>query len=152
MKTTLFTLLVAICLSVACATTATKQSPATIDSFISMNEKPLTGEQIKKLVSGNSMVGVTHHSKSLYELYFDPNGEVIFRKGNDNKQVHKGKWWVKDDMIFSTWPTYNDKINQLRYYHLMDDSYAVYNVTDSCGPAGTFCHPFLVVHGRLKSL
>lgn len=121
--------------------------PSAIQAWLN-DQKPLSTQALISLVRGNSIIGHTMHSHSLYELYFERNGIIIFRKANDNQQLYIGKWWTKDNTIFSTWPTYKkNQINQLKYYHIVDEIYNAYNVNDACGKANTFCDAFMVVKG-----
>ncbi|GAB4187389.1 MAG: hypothetical protein Tsb0015_06030 [Simkaniaceae bacterium] len=125
------------------------QSYQKIHDCISLR-KSLTGDELKKLVSGNSMIGHTCRTGSLYELYFDPNGEVHFRKSGSNKEYHIGKWWVEDDAIFSQWKSYHrPNKNHLKYYHLLDEVYVPFNVNDGCGPKNSFGRPFMIIKGNI---
>ena len=110
---------------------------------------PLDQKALIALVSGNSAVGVTSHSHSLYELYFAPNGDLYFYKNHDKNQQYIGKWWVTGSTIHSQWKTYKKKSteNQLEYYHLYANSYIPYNKNEACDHANTFCSPFIIVKG-----
>lgn len=116
--------------------------------------KELNEGDLKILVSGNSILGHTCNTKSLYELYFKPDGDLLFRKNNSNQEIYVGKWWVKGNSIFSQWETYPKKgtVNELRYHHVLDEIYIPYNVNLACGPAGTFGRPFIVVKGNVFNL
>ena len=109
------------------------------------DRKPLSEQKLKKLVVGNTLIGLTCHSKSIYVLYFYPDGRLYFQKNVNPKQTYVGKWWVKGDRIYSNWPTYKDHTNRLRYYHINGNVYEPFNINDACGPAGTFGHPFVVL-------
>ena len=63
--------------------------------------KPLDSYALKKLVSGNTMIGTTSRSHSLYLLYFLPNGHLYFEKYSHPKEIHIGRWWIKKNMIMS---------------------------------------------------
>jgi hypothetical protein len=111
---------------------------------------PLSEKELQSVVSGNSMIGVTSHSHSLYELYFEPDGTLYFRKSSDNQQVYVGKWWITGNIIHSQWPSYdkNPTENTLQYYHLYDNVYIPFSINGGCGKANTFCTPFLVTKGK----
>lgn len=149
-KTTIFLILTALLYPQAFAAHQSNNSqirPAIIQTWLK-KQAPLSNNALTQLVKGNSIISHTTHSHSLYQLYFYPNGKVLFRKAGDNKQVYLGKWWVKQNKIFSTWPSYKKgQINALQYYHLIDDIYVGYNMNDACGKAHTFCDAFMVVKG-----
>ena len=123
-------------------------TPAPINDYIK-HSKPLTENELKILVTGNSMIGHTCNSDVTYELYFEKNGTVLFRKAHQDKTFYVGKWWIKKDHIYSQWassPTHA-YVNELQFHHLMGNIYVPYNVKKACGPAGTFGLPFMVLEG-----
>jgi hypothetical protein len=111
---------------------------------------PLEESALKTLVSGNSLIGTSSSVEDLYELYFDPDGTLYFRKNSDNGQFHVGKWWITGKVIHSQWPTYKKKPNEnaMYYYHLYDNCYLSYNFSDDSGKNGTFSSPFLAIKGK----
>lgn len=129
-----------------CAFSHIQAIPQKLEAYLKSTE-PLKHEELIKLVSGNSIIGSTDHSHSIYELYFDPSGPLYFRKNRSNKEVYVGKWWVKEGDIYSHWPTYKKTTNQLRFYPIDDNAYFLYNVNNSSGPKDTFGEPFLVFPG-----
>ena len=113
------------------------------------NRLPLSNDELTQLVSGNTMIGFTCHSQSVYLLYFYPDGRLFFKKNASNKESRVGQWWVKDNEIMSQWKTYKRSgVNKLRYYHIDGNTYKPFNINNACGPAGTFGHPFMVFQGR----
>ncbi|MSP52972.1 MAG: hypothetical protein EXR81_01805 [Gammaproteobacteria bacterium] len=124
-----------------------KKSPA-IKSFLQKSQ-PLTEKSLKKLIVENTVIGHTCHTNSIYELLFEKNGSLIFRKSRDKNQIYIGKWWVRGNHIFSQWNHYLKKptVNELEYHHLMGNIYVPYNVNEACGPAGTYGVPFMVFKG-----
>ena len=124
------------------------KTPIPIQSFL-QKSTPLTGDELKTLVVNNTMVGHTTHSHSIYELFFEKNGVLLFRKARDDKQMYVGKWWIVGDHIFSQWKSYknNPRIIELQYYHLMGNIYVPRNINEACDHAGTYCLPFMVFKG-----
>jgi hypothetical protein len=129
---------------------STEQS---IKNILKENQ-PLDHNTLIKLIAGNSIIGHTCNTQSPYELYFDPNGEVIFRKNINNKEVYIGKWWIQDNIIHSQWTTYARKptVNKLHCYHLTGNSYIIYNINKACGQPNTFGTAFLIMDGDAFNL
>ena len=125
-----------------------KSNHSQIKQFLT-SSKPLNSSELRQLVTNNTLIGHTSHSRSIYELFFKDNGNVIFRKSRHNDEIYLGKWWIKNNEIYSIWKTYAKKatINRLRYYHLIDNIYVAYNVNDACGAKNQFCNAFMVFHG-----
>jgi hypothetical protein len=125
-----------------------KITPSEIKLFLEKSPS-LTGNELNQLVADNTLVGHTCHSNSVYELLFEKDGTLIFRKSRDPKQIYIGKWWVKGRHIFSQWKHYLKKptVNEIEYHHLMSNVYVPYNVNEACGPAGTYGLPFMVFKG-----
>lgn len=115
------------------------------------NSPPLNSKQLLSLVSGNTEIGYSCR-KSLYELYFYPDGNVIFQK--NRQEIYMGKWWVNGNNIFSQWKSYQSKshVLSLQYFHVLGNVYIVYNNNDACGPKGSFGHPFMLIKGDPFSL
>lgn len=68
----------------------------------------LNKESFDKVVVGNTIVGVTRNSHSLYLLYFAPLGNCELWKQN---QIYPGSWWTEKDTCGRTnvraiWPDY----------------------------------------------
>jgi hypothetical protein len=62
----------------------------------------------QKEVVGNTVIGVTRQSKSLYMLYFEADGACELWKQN---QIYAGRWWIDQDpegkdFIHAFWPGY----------------------------------------------
>ncbi len=157
MKKLISIIFVLLSISFAASTNAEKTSNLSIPPAIQnvlQKSKPLSGKELRELVVNSTMIGHTCTTHSVYELFFKADGTVIFRKSLDNHQVHKGKWWISNNHIYSQWKTYQKKpsINELDYYHLAGDTYIPYNIKDACGPAGTFGQPFLVIKGDQAGL
>ena len=58
-------------------------------------------------VVGNTVIGITRQSHSVYLLYFLPEGDCELWKQN---QIYTGKWWIEidalgRDVIRALWPT-----------------------------------------------
>lgn len=111
--------------------------------------KPLNATTLKKLVVNNTILGYTFHSNSIYELFFKADGTLLFRKSRDPKQIYVGKWWIKGDNIYSQWKTYakNPGVNQLQYYHVIDNIYVYFSKNEACGKKHQFCKAFMVLKG-----
>lgn len=72
------------------------------------NQDFLTAAELHRLVSGNTAVGTTPHTHSAYEMYFYPDGRVVWRKNKDNKKIYWGKWWITGNIIHSQCPLYKN--------------------------------------------
>jgi len=75
---------------------------------VSVNYQLMDAPTFQKIVVGNTILGVTRHTNSLYMLYFAPNGTCEMWKEN---QVYEGNWWTeKDDLgrdfVRAFWPQY----------------------------------------------
>lgn len=75
---------------------------------LSINYQLLDRAEFEKVVVGNTVVGITLHSHSLYMLYFLPEGICELWKQNN---VYAGKWWIERDsqdrdFVRAFWPSY----------------------------------------------
>lgn len=75
---------------------------------ISVGYELLDQASFHKNIAGNTVVGVTRQSKSLYMLYFAPDGTCELWKQD---QIYNGTWWInKDeegrDVVHAFWPNY----------------------------------------------
>ncbi len=105
---------------------------------------PLTKPDLNNSVIGNSIIGKTCRSESMYELYFSTDGTLLFRKNCDNNYLYEGRWGIEGQIITSIWPRYSNNLNKLEYYRLAENTYIPFNINCACGPEGTFGHPFLI--------
>jgi hypothetical protein len=75
---------------------------------ISLNYKLMDEAMFERLVVGNTIVGITRQSRSLYMLHFLPEGScVLWKKG----ETFAGYWWMERNasektMIRAFWPNY----------------------------------------------
>jgi hypothetical protein len=110
--------------------------------------KPLSGEELTRLVSGNTEIGRTNNSGSIYVLNFLRDGKVYLQKSLDKNQIHLGTWSIEGDVITTQWPTSKDgKESRMRYYHVKDTMYEIQDLDDDCGPKGTYCRAFIALPG-----
>ncbi|MBS0656207.1 MAG: hypothetical protein JSR46_10550 [Verrucomicrobia bacterium] len=56
----------------------------------------LDGPAFHERIVGNTVVGITRQSKSLYMLYFAQDGVCELSKG---QQIYAGKWWIDKDAL-----------------------------------------------------
>ena len=75
---------------------------------ISVNYHLMDQDEFQNVVVGNTVVGVTRQSHSLYMLYFLPNGYCELWKQN---QIYLGNWWIEKDKlgrdcVRAFWPQY----------------------------------------------
>lgn len=80
-------------------------------SSISVTYQLMDGNAFQKIVVGNTIVGMTRQSQSVYMLYFLPGGSCELWKQNE---VFKGSWWIENDetgrdYVRAYWPDYNSK-------------------------------------------
>lgn len=76
---------------------------------IQVNYHLMTGHDFQEIVVGNTVLGVTRHSHSLYMVFFEAEGTCELWKQN---QVYQGHWWIEKDeqnrdFIRAYWPQYN---------------------------------------------
>lgn len=69
----------------------------------------LDREAFQKTIVGNTIVGITRQSHSLYMLYFLPNGYCELWKQN---KIYAGNWWIESDaqgrdLVRAFWPLYS---------------------------------------------
>ncbi len=68
----------------------------------------VTKETFHEKIVGNTIVGTTRQSRSLYMLYFLEDGSCELWKQN---QIYSGRWWIDqdskgEDVVHAFWPTY----------------------------------------------
>lgn len=78
---------------------------------ISVNYQRMNKEIFHEKVVGNTIVGITRQSRSLYMLYFQTDGSCELWKQN---QIYSGRWWIDLDpkgesIIHAFWPNYTSK-------------------------------------------
>lgn len=76
---------------------------------ISLNYQLMDRVMFERLVVGNTIIGVTRQSHSLYMLYFLPEGSCVLWKKNE---TFAGNWWTEqeasgDTIVRAFWPTYH---------------------------------------------
>ena len=65
-------------------------------------------EVFHEKIVGNTVVGITRQSRSLYMLYFLTDGSCELWKQN---QIYAGRWWIDldsrgEDIVHAFWPQY----------------------------------------------
>lgn len=71
---------------------------------ISLNYQLMDKAMFERLVVGNTIIGITRQSHSLYMLYFLPEGKCVLWKKNE---TFPGNWWIeKDTIVRAFWPSY----------------------------------------------
>lgn len=75
---------------------------------INIKYQLLDRNEFEKVVVGNSVVGMTRQSHSLYILWFKQDGLCELWKGN---KIYPGKWWIEKDIdnrdiVRAFWPSY----------------------------------------------
>lgn len=78
---------------------------------ISVNYKLMDQSAFKKIIAGRTIAGVSSNSKSLYLLYFAPDGTCEMWKQN---HIYTGTWWAEQDdegkdFFRAFWPDYAHK-------------------------------------------
>jgi hypothetical protein len=76
---------------------------------ISLNYQLMDREIFEHIVVGNTIIGITRQSHSLYMLYFLPEGSCLLWKKNE---TFAGNWWIEqrasgDSVVRAYWPTYH---------------------------------------------
>ncbi len=94
------------------------------------SQPPLSNIELRQLVTQNTLVGRTSKSKSVYILYFAKNGSVVYQRKTKPLGSYKGKWWIKNNYIYSKFPTYikNKQTFKIHYYKVFDNLF----VESSC--------------------
>lgn len=106
----------------------------------------LSSTRLHELVSGNTLVGQTNRSKSVYVLYFSNNGTVSYQRKTKPKALYQGKWWIKNDYIYSQFPHYkkHSKAFKIHYYQVFENLF----VDSSCTKEPYKYAPFIVLQGN----
>ena len=65
-------------------------------------------EMFREVIVGNTILGITRQSKSLYMLHFRADGSCALWKQN---QIYCGHWWIDQDqkggdVVHAFWPGY----------------------------------------------
>lgn len=76
---------------------------------VAANYQLMDQKLFEQQIVGNTLIGVTHHSHSLYMLHFLPDGACELWKQN---HIYKGSWWIEKDQldqdyVRAFWPDYS---------------------------------------------
>jgi|GEM_PF-1946041 len=76
---------------------------------ISLRYERMNEDTFQKVIVGNTLVGRTSQSHSLYMLYFTVEGECELWK---KSQIYLGHWWIEkdklgQDIVRAFWPSYH---------------------------------------------
>lgn len=124
------------------------------ETAISINYELLDNDAFHRTIVGNTVVGVTRQSKSVYMLYFAPEGICQLWK---QSQIFEGSWWIDKDekgrsVVHAFWPTYRSTQpkslfstenprygtpTSVLYYHSPQNKNALLLVTKSAQAAAT---------------
>ncbi len=101
--------LAALCLFGSIATLTSVYAADMNQNAIPVNFQLMDHSTFQKIVVGNTIVGVTSNSKSLYLLYFAKDGVCEMWKGD---KVYPGSWWAEKDELGrdffrAYWPEYS---------------------------------------------
>lgn len=87
---------------------------------------PLSGEQVKQLISGNSVEAHSNAKGFDFRVYFAPDGSAVSER---NGKTHKGEWHITDSGEHCTqWPTQKETCGQVvdmgdGTYNRMEEGY-----------------------------
>lgn len=70
---------------------------------IAITYQLMDAKAFQERVVGNTVVGITRQSFSLYMLYFERDGTCILLKGN---KEYQGEWWFEKEYVRAFWPEY----------------------------------------------
>ncbi len=75
---------------------------------LSVDYERMNKETFYEKIAGNTIVGITRQSRSLYMLYFLADGTCELWKQN---QIYSGRWWIDqglngEDIVHAFWPNY----------------------------------------------
>ena len=75
---------------------------------ISLEYQLMDKEMFEQIVVGNTVIGVTRQSHSLYMLHFQPEGSCELWKQD---RLYSGEWWMEQDhegrtIVRAFWPEY----------------------------------------------
>lgn len=78
------------------------------NTSIQVNYELVDEGTFHKLIVGNTVVGITRQSNSLYKLYFAADGVCELWK---QQQIYSGSWWINknevgQDVVHAFWPNY----------------------------------------------
>ena len=102
-------LVVCVFLILSCSTTGENK-------LINEGHQALNGDQIRNLLSGNTLKG--KKGSASFTIYYSPDGTQYGRAGN---QTDIGKWWVSDNQYCGQWDTWSGhKIKCQKCYSIGD--------------------------------
>lgn len=92
-------------------------APSVNQDTIPVNYQLMDRKTFERLVVGNTVVGVTSNSKSLYLLYFAKDGVSEMWKQD---KVYAGTWWIEKDelgrdFMRAIWPEYSSSQKQSKF-------------------------------------
>jgi hypothetical protein len=117
-------------------------------------KKSLSGDELTRLVSGNTQLGQSPNADSVYEINFLPNKRIFLRRDMDDKNISSGRWDVEGDAIVVDWqPGPGDKAKKMRYVHVKDNVYDVYDAESNKRIKSIIMLPGIVhlEKGRIRS-
>lgn len=80
---------------------------------------PLTGDEIKKLISGNTVQGPM--GREMYDWYYQPDGAVTGVIGASNDD--SGTWLIKGSNVYChTWDQYFDGVQECYEWYKQERS------------------------------
>lgn len=78
---------------------------------VSMDYQRMNKATFHEKIVGNTVIGITRQSRSLYMLHFLADGSCKLWKQN---QIYSGKWWIDqdskgEDLVHAFWPSYTSQ-------------------------------------------
>ncbi len=115
--------------------------------------QPINAADLKALINGNSLVGATSNTKTLYQMYFKEDGTYIFQRGQNKKNRNLGKWWIEENYLCTEKTVDNQvKLNKYQFFPLYGDAYTSKSKFGDCAAPEEFCPAFLFVKGNAFNL
>lgn len=86
---------------------------------MSINYQIMSADIFHQMVAGNTVIGKTPNTSSLYMLYFGLDGECRLWK---QKKIFEGNWWIEQDelgrdFVRAYWPEHYRSATRVWYYY-----------------------------------
>ncbi len=121
------------------------------------SQPPLTTEELRELIPGNTFMGHCADTNRRFALYFAPNGKVYIQKAGSPYTFY-GNWTITNGMLNSPWPYEDLEVHKqniwafyqrrdLRKFHLefreiSPNHYQPFKIRScSCDPSPEFAFP-----------
>lgn len=93
---------------------------------------PMTETEILEVVSGNTTIGTFSDRPLSYEVFVEPNGQLIGRISDGGaKKIELGSWRINNNMLCGRWENLKDGEENCFTYHRVGSNVHAYNTDGS---------------------